>query len=119
MVASLHARNLSLTLGQTVVLDDAELSVPSGWRMGLVGPNGVGKSTLLRVLAGGQVIDGGSVACMPPDATVGYLAQEPERRADETVVEFLLRRTGVGPASAELDAATEALAAGEAGSDDR
>ena len=119
MVASLHARNLSLTLGQTVVLDDAELSVPSGWRMGLVGPNGVGKSTLLRVLAGAQVLDGGSVACMPPDATVGYLAQEPERRADETVVEFLLRRTGVGPASAELDAATEALAAGEAGSDDR
>ena len=45
-------------------------------------------------------------------ATVGYLPQEPERRAGETVRAFLARRTGVAAAQAALDAATEALAAG-------
>ena len=119
MVASIHARSLRLALGPTVLFDDVELQVSPGWRMGLVGPNGVGKSTLLRVLAGLQPIDGGSVTVMPATSGVGYLPQEPERRDDETAAEFLARRTGVGPASVELDAATAGLAGGEPGSDDR
>ncbi len=119
MVASIHARSLRLALGPTVLFDDVELQVSPGWRMGLVGPNGVGKSTLLRVLAQLQRIDSGSVAVMPATSSVGYLPQEPERSDDETAAEFLARRTGVGPASAELDAATAGLATGESGSDDR
>ena len=43
--ASIHARHLRLTLGRTVVFDDTELQLAPGWRVGLVGPNGVGKST--------------------------------------------------------------------------
>ena len=117
--ASLHARRLSLALGQTVVLADTDLQLVPGWRVGLVGPNGVGKSTLLRVLAGLQSLDAGSVAAVPPDATVGYLPQEPDRRANETVAAFLGRRTGVAAASAELDGATAGLATGEPGADDR
>ena len=54
----------------------------------------------------------------PPTATVGYLPQEPERRAGESVLAFIGRRTGVAGAAAELDAATAALEAGEAGADD-
>ncbi len=119
MVASIHARSLRLALGPTVLFDDVELQVSPGWRMGLVGPNGVGKSTLLRVLAGSQAIDSGSVTVMPATSSVGYLPQEPERSDDETAAEFLARRTGVGPASTELDAATAGLATGEPGSDDR
>jgi ATPase subunit of ABC transporter with duplicated ATPase domains len=117
--ASLHARHLKLTLGRTVILDDTELQLASGWRVGLIGPNGVGKSTLLRVLAGLQRVDHGTVDVMPRDATVGYLPQEPDRSEDESVVEFLRRRTGVAASDAELDAATNAIAAGEAGADDR
>jgi ATPase subunit of ABC transporter with duplicated ATPase domains len=117
--ASLHARHLKLTLGRTVILDDTELQLASGWRVGLIGPNGVGKSTLLRVLAGLQRVDHGTVNVMPRDATVGYLPQEPDRSEDESVVEFLRRRTGVAASDAELDAATNAIAAGEAGADDR
>jgi len=101
------------------VLDDVDLQLEPGWRVGLVGPNGVGKSTLLRVLAGLQSIEAGTVAVSPHGATVGYLSQEPERSATETVAEFVARRTGVAQASADLDAATGGLAAGEAGSDDR
>ncbi len=117
--ASLHAKHLKLTLGRTVVFDDTELQLAAGWRVGLVGPNGVGKSTLLRVFADLQRVDEGKVVRMPADATVGYLPQEPDRSEHETVLEFLGRRTGVSDASAELDAATEALAAGAPGSDDR
>jgi ATPase subunit of ABC transporter with duplicated ATPase domains len=117
--ASLHAKHLKLTLGRTVIFDDTELQVAAGWRVGLVGPNGVGKSTLLRVLAGHQRVDEGKVVLMPGDATVGYLPQEPDRSDTETVLDFLGRRTGVAEASEELDAATNALATGEPGSDDR
>jgi ATPase subunit of ABC transporter with duplicated ATPase domains len=116
--ATLHGRRLTLSLGQTVVLDDVELQVAPGWRVGLLGPNGVGKSTLLRVLAGLVRPASGTVSVAPPDATVGYLPQEPERSATESVSEFLGRRTGVSAASHELDAATLALTEGEPGAGD-
>ncbi len=117
--AALHARNLTLALGRAVVLDDVEVQLAAGWRVGLVGPNGVGKSTLLRVLAGQQPVDQGKVVVMPADASVGYLPQEPDRSDTETVVQFLRRRTGVAEADVELEAASAALAAGGPGSDDR
>ena len=116
--ASLHARNISLALGARHILVDVDLSLDPGHRIGLVGPNGVGKSTLLRVVAGMQRPDAGAVTLAPPIATVGYLDQEPER-GDETVLSYVERRTGVIEAHTELDAATAAMAAGAPGSDDR
>ena len=114
----LRARDLTVTRGPQTVLDAIDLVVPSGRRIGVVGPNGVGKSTLLQALAGLVPLERGRVERTPPAATVGYLPQEPAR-SDETVHHFLGRRTGVVAATAELDAATAALAAGEPGADDR
>jgi ATPase subunit of ABC transporter with duplicated ATPase domains len=116
---SLHANALKLSFGREPILDGVDLSVASGWRVGLVGPNGVGKSTLLGVLAGGTRPESGTVDVTPPSALVGHLLQEHERRVDERALDFLVRRAGVGPAQAELDAATTDLASGVAGSDDR
>ena len=116
--ASLHARNISLALGARHILVDIDLSLDPAHRIGLVGPNGVGKSTLLRVLAGTQRPDAGTVTLAPPIASVGYLDQEPEG-GDETVLGYVERRTGVIRAHAELDAATAAMAAGDLDSDDR
>ena len=116
--ASLHARNISLALGARHILVDVEVSLDPGHRVGLVGPNGVGKSTLLRVLCGRQRPDEGTVSLAPRAATVGYLDQEPDR-SDETVLTYVERRTGVVTAHAELHAATTDLAASSPGADDR
>jgi ATPase subunit of ABC transporter with duplicated ATPase domains len=118
MSAALHARGLSLALGARHLLVDVDLSVDPGQRVGLVGPNGVGKSTLLRVVAGLLPPDKGVVQLAPASANVGYLPQEPERR-EESVTAYLARRTGVTTASEALDATTADLAAGVAGADDR
>jgi ATPase subunit of ABC transporter with duplicated ATPase domains len=117
--ASLIARSLTVVRGPLVVLDDIDLTLGPGHRVGLVGPNGVGKSTLLGALAGRVELDAGSVQVAPPTANVGLLPQEPERSTTETVRGFLARRSGVAAAQADLDAATAALAAGDDGSDDR
>src|SRR5688500_8901504 len=108
MPATLIARDVSVSHGARPILDGVGLTAAAGDRIGVVGPNGTGKSTLLRVLAGLLVPDAGSVSLTPPTATVGYLPQEPDRRPGETVRELLGRRTGVAEASAALDLATEA-----------
>jgi len=118
--AVLTAKGLSAGHADRVIFSGADLVVPPGTVIGLVGANGAGKSTLLRMLAGldDGAREAGSVSLNPPTATVGYLPQEPERRAGESVLAFIGRRTGVAGAAAELDAATAALEAGEAGADD-
>jgi ATPase subunit of ABC transporter with duplicated ATPase domains len=120
MSAVLTAKGLTAGHGTRVLFSDLDLTIAPGEVTGLVGVNGAGKSTLLRLLAGLDpgALTAGSVMLNPPTATVGYLPQEPDRRDGETVAAFLARRTGVARAQADLDAATEALAAGAAGADD-
>jgi ATPase subunit of ABC transporter with duplicated ATPase domains len=118
-MTSLVARNLTLSFGRRLVLDDISLTVSPGDRIGLIGPNGSGKSTLLRLLAGEFTADSGSVDRRPPSGTVGYLAQESDRRPDESVAGYLARRTGVAAVEAAFSAATDELAQGAPGADDR
>jgi ATPase subunit of ABC transporter with duplicated ATPase domains len=118
MSATLQATDLAAGHGARVLFSGLDLVVAPGDVVGLVGANGAGKSTLLRLLAGEAAPEDGKVALSPPDATVGHLPQEPERRGGETVAGFLARRTGVAAAQAAMDTAAEALAAGEPGADD-
>ena len=117
--APLRARAVTVTRGPNIVLDSINLTVAGGETIGLVGPNGVGKSTLLGVLAGRIQPDRGSVELTPPTTTVGLLPQEPRRDRVELVSAYLDRRTGATAATAELDAATTALADREMGADTR
>ncbi len=117
MSATLVASDLTVVRGPSLVLSGVTLTVAPGSRLGVVGPNGVGKSTLLSALAGQLAPDSGSVSLSPRTATVGLLPQEPDRRPGETLSAFLARRTGVADTQAQLDAATQALAEGTAGPD--
>ena len=74
--ATLVARSVSVARGGRTVVADVSLTVGPGSCVGVVGPNGVGKSTLLRLLAGLEQPDSGGVTLDPPTATVGCLAQE-------------------------------------------
>jgi ATPase subunit of ABC transporter with duplicated ATPase domains len=106
----LSAKAVSLSRGTQVILDRVSLSVGPRTRVGIVGPNGIGKSTLLRVLAGLQVPDEGTVDRSPASLTVGYLSQERDAGEGETLRAYLARRTGVAAAEAELDRLTALLA---------
>ena len=119
MPATLVVSGVTVVRGPALVLSDVSLTVSPGSRIGVVGPNGVGKSTLLSCLSGQLTPDTGKVCLAPAAATVGLLPQEPDRRPDERLYAFLARRTGVADAQLALDEATEALATGQGGSDDR
>ena len=72
----LAARNISKSFGDTVVLDGVSLTVSPRDRIGVLGPNGIGKSTLLRLLAGIEQPDSGAVSREPETMVVTHLAQE-------------------------------------------
>ncbi|MCW2715203.1 MAG: putative transporter ATP-binding protein [Frankiales bacterium] len=118
MSATLVAAGVTVVRGPALVLSDVSLTIAPGSRIGVVGPNGVGKSTLLAALAGALEPEQGSITLSPRTATVGLLPQEPDRRPDETLTAFLERRTGVADAQIALDAATLALTESAPGSDD-
>jgi len=79
--ASLHSfavltvTNLRKAFGGQVVLDGVNWFVPTGGRVALVGANGSGKSTFLRMVGGDIEPDGGSIN-VPKGTVVGYLPQE-------------------------------------------
>jgi ATPase subunit of ABC transporter with duplicated ATPase domains len=116
--ALLVAKNLQAAVGDRVLFSGLDLVVGPGDVIGLVGVNGAGKSTLLRMLAGLSAAQDGIVTVSPPDASIGYLPQEPDRRPGETVRQFLARRTGVAAADDAMQAAAGALAAGPPGAED-
>jgi ATPase subunit of ABC transporter with duplicated ATPase domains len=118
MTATLVARGLAAGHGDRPLFSGLDLTVGPGDVIGLVGANGAGKSTLLRMLAGLSAAESGAVAISPPTATIGYLAQEPDRLPRESVRQFVARRTGVAAAHDAMQAAAEALAAGSPGADD-
>ena len=81
------------TFGTVTVLDEVSLGIANGERIGIVGRNGGGKSTLLGVLAGRLVPDAGRVT-QAGDATVGWLSQGDELHPEGTVLATVV---GTGP----------------------
>jgi ATPase subunit of ABC transporter with duplicated ATPase domains len=117
-MSRLAAGNVSVSFGSITVLDGVSLSIGPGDRVGIIAPNGVGKSTLLKVLAGELEPDSGTVTRSPASTTVLRLAQEPDIRPGESLADHLGRRTQVAAAQADLDASLSALTRGDADADD-
>jgi ATP-binding cassette ChvD family protein len=93
-------RGVRKSLGDKVVLDNVTLSFLPGAKIGVVGPNGTGKSTLLKIMAGMEQPSNGDVL-LAPGSTVGMLAQEPSLSEDKNVLENV--QEGVAETKAMLD----------------
>ncbi|MGY2899419.1 ATPase subunit of ABC transporter with duplicated ATPase domains [Curtobacterium sp. PvP017] len=115
MTATLVAKGLSGGYAARTLFDSLDLTVAPGDVIGVVGVNGAGKSTLLRLLAGVDEPLAGTVSLAPTDAFVGWLPQEHERIAGETVAGYIARRTGSAEATEAMDAAAAALGDPDAG----
>jgi len=89
MANLISVERASLALGTNQVLDDVSLGVNGGARIGVVGRNGGGKSTLMRVLSGLQAVDTGRVT-QTGDATLGMLAQTDDLDPRATVRQAVL-----------------------------
>jgi len=89
---TLAAHDISVHRGADAILERVSLAVTPDSRIGIVGPNGRGKTTLLRALAGLEELDSGSVRRNPQTLRVGYLPQERDVRAGETLLAYLRRR---------------------------
>lgn len=86
--------------GERVILDDVTLSFLPGAKIGVVGPNGMGKSTLLKIMAGLDTVSNGE-AGLTPGYTVGILQQEPPLDEDKTVGENI--RMAYGELTQKID----------------
>ncbi|MDX8395351.1 MAG: ATP-binding cassette domain-containing protein, partial [Mariprofundaceae bacterium] len=103
-ILTLH--QIDKAFGSQVLLEDVTLSIGRQARIGLIGRNGEGKSTLLRIIAGQMEADSGDVT-LRRDAKVAYLPQAPNLETDQTV--FSIVAEGLGEVSAALNAYELAL----------
>ncbi|GIH27443.1 energy-dependent translational throttle protein EttA [Acrocarpospora phusangensis] len=93
-------RRVRKAVGDKVILDDVTLSFLPGAKIGVLGPNGTGKSTLLKMMAGIENTSNGEAKLMP-GFTVGMLQQEPPLNEEKTVLGNV--EEGVAETKALLD----------------
>ena len=85
----LSCENISKNFGMKQLLDDVSFYLNEMERIGIIGINGTGKSTLLKILAGAEPCDNGTIA-KNPNLKISYLPQNPEMNDDFTVLEQVL-----------------------------
>lgn len=114
-MALVTLRNIRLGFGGPALLDGVDLAVEPGERVCLIGRNGTGKSTLLKVLSGELQPDDGEVVCRQ-GANVARLVQEVPEDAPGTVFDVVAEGLGeVGSLLADYHEVSHRLAAGEHG----
>jgi len=106
----LQVNNLSKSYGDDVILDRVSFVVNPGDRVGLIGPNGCGKTTLFRCIIDQEPPDSGHVALSPPDLRLGYLAQGLEYGPQDTLDDLLLDRSRRREVTAEVERLAQAIA---------
>jgi len=105
----LTAHHISKTYGIQPILQDISFSISNNERVGLIGPNGCGKTTLMRILAGLEQPDSGSVVSTRPNLRIGYLAQGMDFDPEQTL-ETILQLNSVSEGDLETEIASLASA---------
>ncbi len=82
----IRVSNLQLSFGDQILFDDVKFTINSGERVGLVGPNGSGKTTMLNLLSRQISPDAGTVS-LPKEYSVGYVIQEPQYSCSTVLAE--------------------------------
>src|SRR5829696_1030351 len=101
---------ISKQYGRQVLFVDASFQLNPGEKVGLVGPNGSGKTPLFRMIAGEEVPDEGDVS-VPKKLTVGYFRQDVEEMSGRSVLDEAIHGSGrVGDLHHELEALQHAMA---------
>ena len=95
----LNMESVRKTYGDRTLLDDVTFYMKQGDRVGVVGVNGCGKSTFLRLAAGKEKPDSGSVS-YDPNVRLGYLPQDPAYDPENTVMEQV--EAGLDPTAREI-----------------
>ena len=105
----IKADHIHKAYGAITILEDISFSLEKGQKVGLVGNNGTGKSTLLKILAGIIEPDGGAVTHRKGLA-IGYMPQDSSLITDETVRDYLRHVSGIETLEVQLETSAEALA---------
>ena len=89
----LDVQNLSKSFGADIMFNNISFSIAEGQKIGLVGQNGTGKSTLLQILTGHESKDDGKII-YTNDIRVGYLEQQPKFDPQESVLDACFNHQG-------------------------
>ncbi len=98
----IKAQKLQKSYGSLVVLSDISFSLARGQKVALVGHNGTGKTTLLKIVAGLESQDSGKIN-VTKGACVGYLPQDTNLSGDESIVDYLRRISGIDVLEKEIE----------------
>ena len=110
----LQANRITKSYGIQTILENVSFIINRSDRVGLVGPNGSGKTSLLRIITGFELPDSGHIS-LEPGATIGYLAQGLEAAFGATVGDVMHSGiTGLQVAQATVEALAEQMALGVA-----
>src|SRR4029450_2903974 len=106
----LQGQHLRKSYGAVTVISDVSFILNDNQHVGLIGPNGVGKSTLLRCIIGAEPLDAGTVVKSSPELTIGDLARAFGHLGKRSVGEVIAAaRADVLQAERALQEAAEAL----------
>lgn len=104
----IKAQNLQKSFGPLTVLSDASFFLGQGQKAALVGHNGTGKTTLLRIVAGLEDLDSGQII-LAKDAVVGYLPQDTSLSGSESIRDYLRQVSGIDVLEKEIDSLSTKL----------
>ena len=104
----IQATHIQKSYGSMIVLADVSFSLAKGQKVALVGDNGIGKTTLLKIVAGLEETDAGTIE-VASTACIGYLPQDTSLVGDETIEEYLRQVTGVDVLERKLEELTSHL----------